>query len=94
MIEYFIRQKCKLITCYNVRLLNGNQKLFPLVISTEHHRESSTVSREMASKTSEEQREMEKGRGLLDATMQPVVKLLRIGMYCFVYFTTCSKDRG
>ena len=65
------------------------------MISTEHHRERSTESREMASQTystlSEEQREMDKGRGLLDATMQPVVKLYRIGMYCFIYFTTCSK---
>ena len=55
------------------------------MISTEHHRERSTVSREMASTTystlSEEQPEMDNGRGLLDATMQPVVMLHRIGMY-------------
>ena len=58
-------------------------KLFLLVISTDH-RERSTVSREMASKRystlSEEQREMDDGRGLFDARMQPVVKLYRIGM--------------
>ena len=69
---------------YNIRLLNDNQMFFLLVISTEHHRERSTESREMASQTystlSEEQREMDKGRGLLDATMQPVVMLYRIGM--------------
>ena len=59
------------------------------MISTEHHRERSTVSREMASTTystlSEEQPEMDNGRGLIDAMMQPVVKLYRIGMYCFIY---------
>ena len=80
---------------YNIRLLNDNQKFFLLVISTEHHRERSTESREMASPTystlSEEQRETDKGSGLFDTTMQPVVKLYRIGMYCFIYFTTCSK---
>ena len=69
---------------YNIRLLNDNQMFFLLVISTEHHRETSTESREMASQTystlSQEQRETDKGRGLFDATMQPVVKLYRIGM--------------
>ena len=52
--------------------------------------ERSTESREMASQTystlSEEQRETDKRRGLFDATMQPVVMLHRIGMYCFICF--------
>ena len=63
-------------------------KCFILVISTEHHRERSTLSREMVSKRSmtcsEEQREMDQRHGLFDAKMQPVVKLYRIGMYCFI----------
>ena len=57
------------------------------MISIEDHRERFTESREMASTTystlSEEQRETDKRPGLFDATMQPVVKLLRIGMCCF-----------
>ena len=61
--------------------------MFLLVISTEHHRERSRVSREMASTTystlSEEQSEMDNRRGLFDVTMQPVVKLYRIGTYVF-----------
>ena len=58
-------------------------KLFLLLNSTEHM-ERSTVSTEMASKRysalSEEQPEMDEGRDLFDARMQPVVKLQRIGM--------------
>ena len=51
-----------------------------------HRAPQGEVSREMASQTystlSEKQRETDKRRGLFDATMQPVVKLHRIGMWC------------
>ena len=67
-------------------------KLFLLVVSTEQHRERSTASREMmASQTystmSVEKQEADQGRGGLCATVQPVVKLYRIGMYCNLTFT-------
>ena len=54
-----------------------------------HRAPQGEVSREMASQTystlSEEQRETDKGSRVLNATMQPVVKLYRIGMQCFIY---------
>ena len=65
---------CRQCTCVS--------KLFLPLISTEH-KEWSSVSRQMVSKSystlSEEQPEMDEGRGLFDAMMQPVVKLNRIG---------------
>ena len=61
-----------------------------LVIFTEHQRRSTpSPLREMASNRylagSEEQQEMDRGHGLFDATLQPVVKLYRIGMGPFIY---------
>ena len=58
-------------------------KSYLLVISTD--KERSTLLREVASgrhpTLSEDQREMDEGHGMVDARMQPVVKLYRIGLY-------------
>ena len=63
--------------------MHAHSLKFIPVLSTEH-RERPSVSTEMTSRRysalSEEQPEMDEGRGLFDARMQPVVKLYRIGM--------------
>ena len=39
-----------------------------------------------------EEREIDEGPGLCDASMQPVVKLYRMGMYCLIYY--CQGSHG